>query len=80
MKNTKAQLEKELELARVLLMHAVGGVLDGCGNSYVNSYTQQWLAHAKIIGAYHGPVIGTIIDVKQQWEQHLEENGLPDWK
>lgn len=66
------------EVARILLMHAVGGIFDGCGNSYANSYTEKWLRHAKALGAYHGPVIGRILDLRLEWEEWLEANGLPD--
>ena len=72
------RLARRLEIARVLLMHAVGGVLDGCGNSYSNAYTEKWLRSAKELGAYHGRVIGTINDLEAEWEEWLEENGLPD--
>ena len=67
-------------MARVLLMHAVSTVLDGCGNSYANSYTEQWLTHAKNLGAYNGRVVGTIIDLRNEWEAWLDANGgLPDF-
>ena len=68
------------ELARVLLMHAVSGIFDGCGNSYANAYTEQWLTHAKSLGAYHGRTIGVIRELEQEWEEWLDQNGgLPDW-
>jgi hypothetical protein len=74
------EAEKITELARVLLMHAVSGILDGCGNSYANAYTEQWLTHAKELGAYHGRTIGKIRELEQEWEEWLGENGgLPDW-
>jgi hypothetical protein len=61
-------------------MHAVSTIFDGCGNSYANSYLEQWLRHAKALGAYHGRVIGNIVELKQEWEDWLDENGgLPDW-
>jgi hypothetical protein len=66
------------ELARVLLMHAVGGIFDGCGNSYANSYTEKWLTHAKALGVYRGRVTGNIIELRQEWEEWLDANGLPD--
>ncbi len=69
----------KLETARILLMHSVGGIFDGCGNSYANAYTEQWLTHAKALGAYHGNVVGKIIDLKAAWETYLNINGLPDW-
>jgi hypothetical protein len=68
------------ELARVLLMHAVDGILAGCGNSYANAYIEQWLTHAKALGAYHGRTIGMIRELEQEWEEWLDGNGgLPDW-
>jgi hypothetical protein len=71
--------KEERELARKLIMHAVGPMLQSCGNSYVNSYTERWLDWAKQLGAYHGPVVGTIKDVSEQWEDWLDQNGdLPD--
>lgn len=74
------EVDGRLELARVLLMHAVSGVFDGCGNSYANAYTEQWLRHAKSLGAYHGRVIGNIRELEEEWEAWLDENGgLPDW-
>lgn len=63
-----------------MIAHAVHPMLDNCANSYVNAYTEQWLTLAKKMGAYHGPKIGSIIEVKAQWESHLESNGLPDWE
>lgn len=67
------------ELARVLLMHAVSEMLNGCGNSYANAYVEQWLSHAKSLGAYHGRTIGKIRDLKEEWEDWLDSNGdLPD--
>jgi hypothetical protein len=64
----------------VLLMHAVDGILTGCGNSYANAYTEQWLTHAKALGAYHGRTIGVIRELEQEWEEWLDGNGgLPDW-
>jgi hypothetical protein len=67
------------DLARVLIMHAVDSILTTCGNSYVNAYTEQWLDWAKQLGAYHGPVIGTIKEVSEQWNDWLDENGgLPE--
>jgi hypothetical protein len=67
------------DLARVLIMHAVDSMLTTCGNSYVNAYTEQWLDWAKQLGAYHGPVIGTIKDASEQWNDWLDENGgLPE--
>lgn len=65
-------------IARTLLMHAVGGIFDGCGNSYANAYTTKWLTHAKALGAYHGRVTGNIIDLRNEWEAWLEANELPD--
>lgn len=68
------------EVARVLLIHAVSTIFDGCGNSYACAYTEQWLRHAKALGVYHGRVIGNIVELKQEWEDWLDENGgLPDW-
>jgi len=67
------------ELARVLLMHAVDGIFQGCGNSYANSYTEEWLTRAKELGAYHGRVIGRIIELEEEWAAWLDENGLPDF-
>lgn len=59
-------------------MHAVDGILDACGNSYANAYTEHWLEHAKSLGAYHGKTIGRIVDLKQEWNDWLEENNLPE--
>lgn len=68
------------EMARVLLMHAVSAVLDGCGNSYSNAYTERWLTNAKMLGAYHGRVIGNITELKDEWEAWLDTHGgLPDF-
>lgn len=68
------------ELARVLLIHAVSGIFDGCGNSYANAHTEQWLTHAKSLGAYHGRTIGKIIELEAEWEEWMDANGgLPDW-
>lgn len=62
-----------------LAMHAVSHVLDNCGNSYSNAYTEKWLTKAKEMGVYHGPVTGKIQDIKNEWEAWLSENGcLPD--
>lgn len=64
---------------QAIVMHAVSAMLDHCGNSYANKYTEEWLTAAKTIGAYHGPVIGLIDDIKTEWECWLDENGgLPD--
>lgn len=68
------------EIARILLMHAVGGIFQGCGNSYANAYTEKWLTHAKSVGAYHGRVIGVICELEEEWETWLDDNGgLPDF-
>lgn len=95
MKNTKGRAQKAhtktdgrralavgtcSETARVLLMHAVSGVLDGCGNSYSNAYTERWLTKAKMLGAYHGRVIGNIVELKDEWEAWIDAHGgLPDF-
>jgi hypothetical protein len=65
-------------IAKALLMHAVDGIFDGCGNSYANSYTEEWLTLAKELGAYHGRVIGRINELQDEWEAWLDKNGLPD--
>lgn len=73
------KLADRSEKARVLILHAVSNVLDGCGNSYVNAYTEKWLRTAKELGAYHGPVVGNIVDLQDQLEQWFADNGgLPD--
>ena len=65
----------------VLVMHAVAAILNHCGNSYSNAYTEKWLTKAKELGLYHGPVIGRIDDIKAEWNDWLDENGgLPDLK
>lgn len=67
------------ELARRLLMHAVYGMLSTCGNSYANAHTEQWLTHAKSLGAYHGEVVGNIKQIEDEWERWIDNNGgLPD--
>jgi hypothetical protein len=63
------------EEARILIMHAVSDILEGCGNSYVNSYTEKWLTHAKHFGAYNGRTTGRITDIQAEWEDWLDENG-----
>ena len=68
----------ELDMARILIAHAVDAMLETCGNSYVNAYTEQWLDWAQIIGAYKGPVIGRCDEVSKTWNEWLEENELPE--
>lgn len=67
--------ESDSENIRIMIMHAVHPMLDACGNSYANAYTEKWLTEAKKLGAYHGPVIGKISDLKEEWEWWLENNG-----
>ncbi len=79
-RRARADLDDALQLARVLLVHAVSPIFDECGNSYANAYTEQWLRHAKSLGAYHGRAVGSIIELRQEWEDWLDKNGgLPDW-
>lgn len=72
----------DMDLARILITHAVYPMLMNCGNSYVNAYTEQWLYWAQKLGAYQGPVLGSCKEVSEKWEQWLEEIGgspeLPD--
>lgn len=64
---------------QILIMHSVSPVLKACGNSYSNAYTEKWLASAKSIGAYHGDVIGNILELESCWQDWLDNNGgLPD--
>ena len=64
---------------KILIVHAVTPVLNQCGNSYINAYTQQWLKAAKSIGAYQGPTTGRVNDVVREWEHWLSKNGgLPE--
>lgn len=70
----------DIQLAKILLMHAVDPMLENCGNSYANAYTEQWLHHAKQLGAYHGRTIGNIRELMDEWEVWLDANGgLPEW-
>lgn len=67
------------EKARALLMHAVDDVLSGCGNSYVNAYTERWLRGAAELEAYFGPFTGKVSDVKEEWSEIIEaQGGLPE--
>ena len=72
---TTTENEHIPEKARIMLMHAVSTILDGCGNSYANPYTEMWLKHAKELGAYHGRTTGNKIDLKAEWQDWLDENG-----
>lgn len=76
---SKPAAELEASAVKRLVMHAVYPVLQNCGNSYSNSYTEQWLRKAKEIGAYHGEVIGDIADLLDDWQDWLDKNdGLPE--
>ena len=78
--NSHCSYSSGSELARVLLMHVVDGIFQGCGNSYANSYTEEWLTRAKELGAYHGRVIGRIHELQDEWGAWLDDNGgLPDF-
>jgi hypothetical protein len=71
--------EDDAAAVKRLVMHAVYPVLQNCGNSYANAYTEQWLRKAKEIGAYHGEVIGDIADLLEGWQDWLDKNdGLPE--
>lgn len=77
------KMERQLAVAKVLLIHAVDSMLSNCGNSYANSYTEKWLTRAKEIGAYHGQVVGNIRDVQRDWWTYSEADNqrfpeLPD--
>lgn len=75
------QLEQKLELSRKLLIAAVDGIFDGCGNSYVCSWTETWLRHARDLGAYNGECIGTIRrlqEAREKWIQEDEVTRFPD--
>jgi|GEM_PF-5930432 len=70
-----------MELAKKLLAHAVGYMMDGCGNSYVNAYMENWLNGAKRLGAYPSwmPTVGKIVERKEKWEEYLDKrDGLPE--
>ena len=72
---------KQSDIARALIVHAVNHMMDGCGNSYADSYLEEWLRYAKELGAYHGRVVGTILELKQEWDDWLDENGgLPEFQ
>lgn len=63
-----------------IIAHSVELILNNCGNSYANAYTEQWLIIAKEAGAYHGRTIGKIHELKEEWELWCHENGMPDWE
>lgn len=70
------------DIVRALLTYAVSGVLEICGNSYVNACTEQWLRHAASLGAYphDGPFTGKVDEVAARFEEWLETvGGLPVW-
>lgn len=67
-------LEQQLELAKILIRNAVDGIFRTCGNSYSNCWTEDWLSHAKTLGAYSGPVIGKIVDLEKQNDQFCDEH------
>ena len=73
--------QDRMELAKKLLAHAVGYMMDGCGNSYVNAYMEKWLDGAKSLGAYPSwmPTVGKIVKRKEKWEEYLDKSGgLPE--
>ena len=58
------------ELARILIANAVFAVLENCANTYVNAWTENWLAHARRLGAYQGELVGRCEDLKDELHQH----------
>ena len=78
-RNKQKVQNPDKDIAKKLLMHTVSEILAGCGNSYSNKYTENWLTAAKKLGAYHGRVIGNITELQIEWQEWLDENGgLPD--
>jgi hypothetical protein len=74
-----SQSESKDDRKQLLVMHAVNAILNNCGNSYANKYTEEWLLLAKEAGAYHGPTTGTIEELGGLWDEWLESNGgLPE--
>jgi hypothetical protein len=74
-----AGINQAMTKEQILIMHSVSLILQNCGNSYINAYTEKWLKHAKSIGAYHGDVTGDRGEVHQAWQGWLDYNGgLPD--
>ncbi len=66
------KLQSDLALAKILIRNAVSYVLQGNPNSYITARNEDWLAHARNLGAYQGPVIGNLLDVVARWDEVLE--------
>jgi len=78
-KSANVDHAKSIDMARSLIVHSVSGILNECGNSYANSYTEKWLRSAKSLGAYHGRVTGKIHELQDEWEEWLNANdGYPE--
>ena len=67
-----SELAGQLDLARLLLSHAIEPVLDACGNSYANSHTENWLGLAALFGAYKGDLTGNIVDLRRAWTEQAD--------
>lgn len=61
------------EDVRRLVEDAVSLVLDSCGNSYANAWTEAHLTTAKKYGVYHGPVTGDIVELQSEWQYYLDQ-------
>ena len=63
----------DVELTRILIAHAVTGVIKNNPNSYITAYTENWLAHARRLGAYQGAIIGNCKEVLDAWLEIYEK-------
>ena len=73
-KQTQHKLEAMNHVDIEKIREAVSPMMSVCGNSYVNVWLEKWLTWARAVGAYHGPVTGSMREVEEQWELWLEEN------
>jgi len=72
---------EKVEKLESLVIHSVDAIMSACGNSYSNSYTQNWLEEAKSLGLYDGKTTGKIQELSIEWSYWLDTNGgLPEIK
>lgn len=66
----------EIDAHRHILECAAIGILENCGNSYINAYTEILLYILKNKGVYNGSTIGNIVDIKKNETTSLDKDDI----
>jgi hypothetical protein len=77
-----SNLKRDLDLAKKLILSATSNVLHSMVlhsmGSQITAGTEDWLAGAKKLGAYHGPTVGRFVEAQDALEEWFTEHGFPE--